>query len=271
MGGALGAGFFGFGRFFGVGEGFDSGFVEQAVAAGGDAFEREPTQADALHFFDGMIFAEEHAAEGVHFCAEHACLIPKIGSVTTGGVRLANGAEFGAGFLAEAFKFFEVEAPLDLDVVELRKIRPVFEHLRGEAAVVGEQDKAAGGVVEAADGINALGKTAKEIAKGFAALGIGERGNHIGRLVHEEISGAFLGFDSMAGSFDFVFGRIRFGAEFGYGFAVDANLSGEDQLLGVAAGSDAGVGDDFLEAFEHLSGQFSVLNYQFAECAHCKG
>jgi hypothetical protein len=35
-------------------------------------------------------------------------------------------------------------------------------------------------------------------------------------------------------------------------------------LLGVAAGSDAGVGDDFLEAFEHLSWRFSVLSYQVA-------
>jgi len=263
--GALRTGFWGFGRLFGVGEGFDNGFAEKAVAAGGDAFKGERTQADALHFFDGMAFAEEHAAEHVHFCTEHAYLIPEIGSVTTGGVGLANGAEFGAGFLTEAFKFFEGEAALDLDVVELRKIRPVFEHLRGEAAVVGEQDEATGGVVEAADGINALGKTAKEIAKGFAAFGIGERGDHIGRLVHDEINGAFLGFDSVASGLDFVFGRVRFGAEFGYGFAVDANLAGEDELLGVAAGSDAGVGDNFLEAFEHLSCQFSVLSYQLAE------
>ena len=48
---------------------------------------------------------------------------------------------------------------------------------------------------------------------------------------------------TLAGGFDFVGGEVGFGAEFGDDFAVDADLAAEDELLGVAAGGDAGAGD----------------------------
>ncbi len=58
----------------------------------------------------------------------------------------------------------------------------MLEHGGGEIAIVGEEDEAAGVVVERADGIDALGKAAKEIAKSFAAFGIGEGGDDFGGL-----------------------------------------------------------------------------------------
>src|SRR5208283_3159140 len=131
------------------------------------------------------------------------------------GIGLANSAEARAGFLAETIEFLEGEAALDLDVINLRELGPGFKHGGGEIAIVGEKDEAGIGVVEGADGINAFGKAAEEIAKCAAALGIGE------------------------------------GAEFGDDLAVDAHLARENELLGVAARGDAGVGDDFLEAVEH--------------------
>ena len=131
----------------------------------------------------------------------------------------------------------------------------MLEELRGEVAVVGEEDEAGSGVFEIADRVNALGKTAKKIAKGLAPFGIGEGGNNFGRFVEEEIDVVRGGVgDSAACSFDFVGGGIGFRAKFSDGFAVDAHLAGEDELLGVTAGSDAGTGDNFLEAFEHCFG-----------------
>jgi hypothetical protein len=198
-----------------------------------------------------MEFLEESAAEVVEFGAGGTDLVPKIGGAAARGIGLADGAEAGAGFLAETIEFFEGEAALDLDVKELRKLGPGFKHGGGEIAIVGEKDETGIGVVEGADGIDPLGKTAKEIAKGAAALGIGEGGDDFGRFVEEEIDVIFFGFDEAAGGFDLVFGGIGFGAEFGDDDAVDANLARENELRGVAARGDAGVGDYFLETIEH--------------------
>jgi len=225
--------------------------VQEAVAALGDAFEGQKAEGDALHFFDGMQFLEEGAAEGVEFGAGGGDFVPEIGGAAASGIGLADGAEAGAGFLAETIEFFQREAALDFDVVDLRKMGPGFEYGGSEIAIVGEKDEAGVGVVEGADRIHALGKAAEEIAKGSAALGIGEGGNDFGRFVEREVNVILFGFDEAAGGFDLVFRGIGFGAEFGDDLAVDAHLSGEDELLGVTARGDAGVGDDFLEAVEH--------------------
>jgi len=221
------------------------------VAALGYAFEGEMAEGDALYFFNGMQFLEEGTTENIEFGAGGVDFVPEIGGAAACGIGLANGAEARAGVLAETIKFLEGEAALDFYVIDLRKMGPGFEHGGGEVAIVGEKDEAGVGVIERADGINALGKTAQEIAECAAAFGIGEGGDDFGRFVEEEIDVIFFGFDEAAGGFDFVFGGIGFGAEFGDDDAVDANLAGEDELLGVAARGDAGVGDDLLEAVEH--------------------
>ena len=237
--------------------------VEEAVAALGDAFEGEMAQGDALHFFDGMQFLEEGAAEDIEFSAGGVDFVPEIGGAAAGGIGLADGAEARAGFLAETIEFFEGEAALDLDVINLRKMGPGSEHGGGEVAIVGEKDEAGVGVIEGADRINALGKTAQEIAKGAAALGIGESGNHFGRFVENEINVIFFSLDEAAGGFDLVLGGIGLGAEFGDDDAVDAHLSGKDELFGVAARGDASVGDYFLQTVKHGDFQLLVISYQY--------
>jgi len=147
-------------------------------------------------------------------------------------------------------------------VVGLLELVPVFEELGGEVAVVGHEDEACGGVFEIANGIDALGKTAEEIAEGFAAFGIGEGRDDFGRFVEEKIDEAGSRFDGAASGFDFVFGGVGFGAEFSDGVAVDADLTREDELFGVAARGDAGTGDDFLEAFEHGALLFLIVSDQ---------
>jgi hypothetical protein len=235
----------------GISERVGLGFLQEAVAALGNAFEGEMAEGDAFHFFDGMQFLKEGAAENVEFGAGGVDFVPEIGGAPARGIGLADGAEARAGVLAETIEFFEGEAAFDLDVIDLRELGPGFEHGGGEIAIVGEKDEAGVGVVEGADRINAFGKATEEIAKCAAAFGIGERGDDFGRFVEDEVNVIFFGFDEAAGGFDLVLGGIGLGAEFGDDLAVDANLAGEDELFGVAARGDAGVGDYFLEAVEH--------------------
>jgi len=236
---------------WGFGEGLDFLGFEEAVAAAGDVFDGERAEADAMNFFDGVMFAEKSAPEGFEFGAEHADFVPIVGGVAAHGVGLANDFHFDAGLLVEALDVGERKHALDFEMIGLLEMIPVFEELGGEVAIVGHEDESGGGVFEITDGINALREAAKKIAKGFASFRIGECGDDFGGLVEEEVDVALIGIDGAASGFDFVLGGIGLGAKFGDDFAVDADLAGEDELFGVTAGRDAGSGDDFLKAFEH--------------------
>ena len=251
----------GFGGGLGITESVGLRFLQEVVAALGNAFEGEMAEGDALYFFNGMQFLEEGTTENVEFGAGGVDFVPKIGGAPARGIGLADGAEAGAGFFAETIEFFEGETALDLDMIDLRELGPGFEHGGGEITIVGEKDEARVGVVEGADRIDAFGKAAEEIAKCAAALGIGKRGDDFGRFVEDEVDMIFFGFDEAAGGFDLVLGGIGLGAEFGDDLAVDANLAGKDELLSVAARGDAGVGDYFLEAVEH-GRKLSVISFQ---------
>ncbi len=240
-----------FGKRRGIAELIDLIAFQQTIVAGRDAFDREMAEGDALDLLDGMPFREERAAEHIEASASGLRFVPIIGGVAARRIGLANGAEMNAGFLGEAIEFGKGEAALDLDEEGLRELVPDAENGGSEVAIVGEQDEAAVVVIESADGIDALGKTAQEIAKGAAILRIGEMGDDFGRFVDDEIGGLFCGIDEAAGNFDAVGIGVGLGAELGDDVAVDANLTGDDELFGVAARGDAGVGNDFLEAIEH--------------------
>ncbi len=178
-------------------------------------------------------------------------LVPEILRVATGGIGLTNNAHDRASFAAERVEFVEVEAPLHFNVIDLRNVGPRLEDFVGQQAIVGHENQAAGGVIEIANGIDALRKSTKKIAKSLAAGRIGEGGNDLGRFVHDQVDGLAGFFDEAACGFDFVDGRIGFGAKFANDLAVDEDLAGQDELLGVTTRSDAGVSDNFLKAFEH--------------------
>jgi hypothetical protein len=104
-----------------------------------------------------MFFGEEDAAENVFFGILQGDFIPEIFRVATCGVGLANGADRGGGVAAQALELFHHETAFDFYVVMLLKVGPIFQHFGGKIAVIGEKNQAAGVVVEAADGIYALG------------------------------------------------------------------------------------------------------------------
>jgi hypothetical protein len=104
-----------------------------------------------------MFFGEEDAAKNIFFGILQGDFIPEILSVAARGVGLANGADGGAGVAAESFELVHHEAAFNFHVVMLLKIGPVFQHFGGEISIVGEKNQATGVIVEATDGIHALG------------------------------------------------------------------------------------------------------------------
>ncbi len=81
---------------------------------------------------------------------------------------------------ARVFICVVAQAALHFDPVRLRQGRRRFQHAAGEFAVVGQKYGAAGGVIEAAHGKDALGNSDQKIAQRAAAFGVSQRGNHFG-------------------------------------------------------------------------------------------
>ena len=117
----------------------------------------------------------------------------------------------------------------------------------GEFAVVGHEEEAFAGVVEAADGEDALASF-EEVGDGGAVFGIAGGGDVALGLVEDEVAGTLGAVEELAVDADVVVGGVGFGAELGDGLAVDLDASGGDQLFGFAARGDAGGGNDFLQA-----------------------
>jgi hypothetical protein len=84
-----------------------------------------------------MFFGEENAAENVFFGILQGYFIPEVFGVTASGVGLSNGANGCRGVAAEALEISHHEAAFNFYVVMLLKVGPIFQHFRGEIAVVG--------------------------------------------------------------------------------------------------------------------------------------
>jgi len=98
-----------------------------------------------------------------------------------------SGAEAGEGFF--------VGAAADFDEVFFGDVRAGFGEFLGEGAVVGEEEEAFAGVVEAADRVDAFGEWTEELHYGGAAFGIADGGDVAFGFVEHEVDRALSGFD----------------------------------------------------------------------------
>lgn len=227
-------------------------FLQESVPATRNTLQVEWTKADTMNLFDGMMLAEKYAAQGFQFRPLEADFVPVVCGVAADRVGLTECFDLRACFLAETIEFRECQHAFHFELVHLVEMVPVFQQARGEVTVIRQEHEPSRSVFKIPDGIDALRESAQEIAKCLAAFGIGERRDDFRRLMQNEVDVAFGGgINRAASGFDFVDGWIGFGPEFAYGFAIDADLPGEDQLLGVSARSDASARNNFLQSFEH--------------------
>jgi len=84
-----------------------------------------------------VFFGKKDAAENVFFGILQGNFIPEIFRVAAGGVGLANGANGGGGIATETLEISHHESAFNFYVVMLLKVGPIFQHFRGEIAVVG--------------------------------------------------------------------------------------------------------------------------------------
>ena len=215
--------------------------------------EGEGAKPDPLDFFDVMTNVLEHAADLAIAAFDENDFVPGIGSVFEkadfgrSGFDAATIVESDGDPVTEALKRLSAGTAADFDVIGFGDVRGGLGELLGEGAVVGHEEKALAGVIEAAYGIEALGLVAHELHDGGAAFGIADRGDIAFGLVQQEIDETLCRLERLAIDGDGVRAWIGFGAELGDDLAVDGDATREDELFSFAAGGEAGGGEEFLE------------------------
>lgn len=140
----------------------------------------------------------------------------------------------------------------DEHMIHARHVMPGMHHPVGQFTVVGEQDKPFRKKVETPGGIKAAGLPLRgdEIEHRGPAFGIVGRGHHAHGFVQQQVAGGLRdGLDGLAVHFQLVGAGRDLEARRGDGLAVDADASGGDELVGPAAGTDAGVRQRFVDSY----------------------
>jgi hypothetical protein len=188
----------------------------------------------AVHFFDGVIEACERSAQRVAAGSRKFNFVPRIfgGAARPRSLEWSELSLRGAAHLAH---LLFADAAFHLDPIRLAQAAGGAQHARGKLAVAGEQHETAREIIEAADRENSLGRAAQEIAQSLAALGIGERRNHLRRLVQNNVNKLRGDFRHAARGFHSIVIGIGLRSEFGDDFTVDAYLAAANQFFGVPA------------------------------------
>ncbi len=121
----------------------------------------------------------------------------------------------------------------------------------GEVAVIGEDQRALCIPVETADRMHRHAKFGDEIHHRARGMGIGARGDVAGRLVEEEVDAAVREGHRAPVYRDRLPLRVDLHPHLGDRLAVDGDVPGSDELLGLPSRSDAGGGENFVQPFFH--------------------
>jgi len=253
-------------------ERLDLSSSEFAEGAGRD-IEDQRAVADAADLFDVVTYLLEHLAQlavaalgegdlepGV-FAAADLLDLCGLGedAVAAASANLVEAAAVDHDAAAEVVDSLRCGRAGDFDEVGLFYSRCCFGELVGEVAVVGHEQQAFRQVIETPDGVEArelhvladgllLRVLAEELEDGGAMLGVVCCGDVAARLVDHEVALRLGAVEQLAVDADVVFGGVGAGAEFGDDLAVDDDAAFEDDLFGLAAAGDAGLGEDLLQA-----------------------
>jgi len=231
--------------------------VQGAVGSGGDADEREPSDASADEAFDGETDP----------CANASDLT--VGSLGDGDIEDASGTTTsddadpgGAGLtLGEVDGTLEFpggvgsERATDGDAIGFRDAVTGMGKSDGEQAIVGDDDEALGVPVESASAEEA-GADAREDVDDGALSGLRDVGaDEAARLIKEEGSWG-LGREGATVDGDGRGGQVDARAECCDGMAVDADAARRDEFLGGSTTCHPAGGEHFLQTlFDDISPQ----------------
>jgi len=233
-------------------------FGSQFAKLAGLDIENKRAVADAANLLDVVTDLFEHLAQFAVAAFDEDDFVPGIftgAQLLDAGGRCADFAlprlaALDGDSVAEALDHLVAGLPGDFDEISFfDAVRSLGEGV-GEFAVVGDEEQTFALEVESADGIEALTELGEELHDGGAAFGVGNRGDVAARLVEQKVAMALGAVEKLAIDADVIARGVGFGAEDRDNLAIDLDAALGDELFGVAAAGDAGLGEDLLEAIE---------------------
>jgi hypothetical protein len=157
-------------------------------------------------------------------------------------------AVFERDAVAPTIEVLFLHDPAHLDHVGLGHGALRVQKTVGELAVVGGEQRARGGEVEASDREKAGSQRGENGRHGGTPFGIAQGGDDAARLVADHVHGLF-GHHALAVELDLVGARIGSRPELGHHSSVHAHTPGRDDLFGGAPRRDSTTREDFLQSF----------------------
>jgi hypothetical protein len=134
-------------------------------------------------------------------------------------------------------------------VVDASDAMTRVRELRGEIAVVGQQQQSVRIEIEAPDGVHVFTNAVQQVDDRRPPLRVRSRRDISARLVKEKVPVPIGELDSPAVHAHIVVRRVRFGSELAHRDAVDRDPPLDHQLLGCATRRDTRPGQNFLQSF----------------------
>src|SRR5260370_6158713 len=207
-----------------------------------------------------MTERKERAAQQVSPRIAQFHFVPGISRLRARSPRSAQAPQTRMRLKANLLHLVIPQATGNLQPIHLGHARGMFEDAVGELAVAGKQHQSRRSVIEPPNWENSAGEPAEHMAQSGSPLGIGHGGNHMDRLIQEEITQFRRPLGDATRGFDAIAFGISLGAEFGDYRTVDADLSATNQFLGMSPRVDAGASDNFFPALWPL---FSMRTPRF--------
>lgn len=257
--------------------GVEGGEREFAVGAGGEVVEGEVAEGGAVEGFDVEALGGEHAADLVVFAFDE-------GELGSAGIEEAECGRSAGGFLAFELKGAGgeegdergVEVAVDRGAIDFGDLVFGAGEAVDEGGLVGEEEEAAGVLVETADagddGVAGAPTLGEEFVDEGAFAFVVRAGESGGLVEQEEEAVGMVGglaVDEHGGA-----GEVDLLAGIGGGGTIDGDAAGLDPGAGVAAGAVAEVGEQLVEAAHGgiFDFGFSIieLGFRVADCGFAR-
>src|SRR6266581_8047878 len=110
--------------------------LQHPVSPPRNPFHRQRPQADALQFFQRVLFLEQHAPQLFFLRIPHPHFVPIILRASARRVRLAHRLHLHANLFAQPLQVRQRQHAFHLHLIDLLQLRPVLQHLRRQVAVI---------------------------------------------------------------------------------------------------------------------------------------
>src|SRR5882724_8738519 len=227
--------------------------LNQPVSPPRYSLHRQRPQSDALQLLHRMLLLDQHAPHLFLFRIPHPHFIPEIRRPPPRCIRLPHRLHPYADLFSQPLQVRQRQHSLHLDVIDLFQLRPIFQHLRRQVAVIRHEHQPRRRILEIPDRKHPLRQSSQKVSQRLPPLRVRHRRDHFRRLVQQNVyAPPLFRFDDSPRRLNPVFGRVRLRSQLPHHAPVHLHLSAEDQQLRMPPRSNPRPRNNLLQSLFHF-------------------